>query len=570
MIVDELVSLIRFDMPSSSKTALSGVNKAVSKVTDSVKSLGIVSAVTSSIFAAFSVNAAKDVQNLNNLSKSTGVSVKEIEALGAMYRKVGGDAKTFAQDAAAFKAYWKQDLNLEKMISLSRDFSKFSDEQAFQFGRSINFSDDMIRLLLKGPEWIQREGFESILNNTTSESALENLSKLREAYVDFTNEMNAVGNDVQGGIAPALTEVLKDLHGFLRENKEDIVSGANAIGDGLSIAWGKAKEAGKSIKEALKPAWEVLDAFVVKHGGWEDAITGVVAVVGGLVGITVPAKLIFSILSFTGVLSGLKMGASGLAAVIGAGGPLLLAFAAVAAALYIYRDEIGGVVDGLNLKFDGFIAKTKEFQNAAKNLTNEERKEQLAELKQNHVGASAANLGDTAYGASKAVYDTAKVLVTTGDVGAAYKESFKFTDEVQNGLKKQTEMNLAIGEAIREEVSSRAGEEVAEAMDGILGGRGWAGSSRTAREYAELIADAELVEKQKTVSVPRPSITPQRMGAFPDISPGDLPAGGVGARQGGQPITYVTETNYYMNPPTPTEQMYHNTGGTSYQSAGTR
>ena len=92
MIVDELVSLIRFDMPATSKTALAGINKTISKITDSMKSLGIVSAVTSGIFAAFSVNAAKDATSLANLAQSTGVSVKEIEALGAVYEKMGGKA----------------------------------------------------------------------------------------------------------------------------------------------------------------------------------------------------------------------------------------------------------------------------------------------------------------------------------------------------------------------------------------------------------------------------------------------------------------------------------------------
>lgn len=284
MIVDELVSLIRFDMPATSKTALAGINKTISKITDSMKSLGIVSAVTSGIFAAFSVNAAKDATSLANLAQSTGVSVKEIEALGAVYEKMGGSAKNFASDADAFRKNFGGTLDLEKMISLSTQFQGLSKEAAFQLGRAYGFSDDMIRVLMKGPDELRRMGEEAKKNNTTNEKSLENLKALDSAWVDLKNVIGPVAKEVQGAFAPVLEGGLTWLAKLLEENKDSIRETMNAIGESVKSAFtligGYAKAGWDFAKPYLVGGWKMIDGAAkeamdklgtILKSGWDAA-----------------------------------------------------------------------------------------------------------------------------------------------------------------------------------------------------------------------------------------------------------------------------------------------------------
>lgn len=284
MIVDELVNLIRFDMPATSKTALAGVNKTISRITDQIKSLGIVSAVTSGIFAAFSVNAAKEATSLSNLSQSTGVAVKEIEALGAVYKELGGSAKDYASDAEAFRKNWGQELNLEKMVSLSKDFVGLTEKQAYQLGRAYGFSDSMIRALRKGPDELRKMGDEAAKYNATSEDSLKNLRELDTAWEKLKNVIGPVANEVQGAFAPILKGGLTWLADLLKENKDSIRETMTAISDSVQSAFkligGYAKEGWEFAKPYLVDGWSAIDGAAneamkrlgpILEAGWNAA-----------------------------------------------------------------------------------------------------------------------------------------------------------------------------------------------------------------------------------------------------------------------------------------------------------
>lgn len=316
MVIDELVTRIAFDVPANCKSAMAGFEKSISSITDKLKSIGIVSAVTGGIFAAFSVNSADTAKAMANLSKSAGVAMNEIEALGNLYRMTGGDAKQFNADAAAFMQNFGQALDIDKMVDLSREFVGLSDQAAFQLGRSYGFSDDMIRTLMQGPDVLSQMAEEAKKFATKAE-AMDNLLDLDRAWSGFKNISSSIVNEIQGALAPLLADGLNWLTDLLKENKEaiwqvskSIVEGIRWIYDGIKetynyvkpilldwsesfIAWYTSTEnfkyisnGIKRVKEAFEFAWEYIQGvdFSGIVTGIKETFTELVGKVDGFYG----------------------------------------------------------------------------------------------------------------------------------------------------------------------------------------------------------------------------------------------------------------------------------------------
>lgn len=310
MKIDELVSVIRFDMAASSKTALAGVDKAIGGITDRMKGLGIVSAITSGAFAAFSINAAKDATNLNNLSFSLGINRREIQALGAVYQKLGGNMKNFTSDADAFYRMTGRNLDAERLMSLSEEFSKMQEDEAKVKGRGAGFSDDMIRLLQKGPSEIRRMTDEALKYNATSDQALEDLDKFNKKWTEATSTISKIAGEIQGAFAKPLTE-------------------------------------------ALEYAQPHLNAFADWLENNDDKVATFATALAAVGAVTIPATLISSIGSLAaaigggaGVGGGLIGAGTKLAAVFGTGGLVVVAIGATIYAL----DELGERIDKITSK----------------------------------------------------------------------------------------------------------------------------------------------------------------------------------------------------------------------------
>lgn len=240
--VDELITVIRYEMDAHSKAVLEQVDKASEKatgrlnlqnkamrtvsgatgrLTDLVKSLGIASGVTSGIMAAWSINAGKEATRLTNLSQSTQVSIKDIQQLGSVYEQVGGDAKSFAQDAATFFNTYGKKLDVGAMKELAKTFSTMAPDMAQHLGRAYGFSDDMIRVLMKGPEAIQAmtEKAEK-LGHTVSEKDIAALNEMNISWESLKSTVSATALTFQAGISPVMKDGFEALTEAISKNRE--------------------------------------------------------------------------------------------------------------------------------------------------------------------------------------------------------------------------------------------------------------------------------------------------------------------------------------------------------------
>lgn len=527
MVVDELVTLLQFDLPPQSRTALSGVDKAIGGITGKLKSLGIVSMVTSGVFAAFSVNAAREATSLANLSDAIGVSKKEIQSLGAVYKQLGGDAKTFASDAAAFKATTGNNLDLDKMVELSRTFSSLSNDAAYRLGQAYGFSNDMIRVLRQGPDALRAMAKETAEWHTLTENATKNLEELDKQWASTSGITSAIAGEVQGAFAPELTNMLKDFTEFLKENKADIISGAEEIAKGLGRAWNTAKEAGRAAADALKPVWDVLNQFVKEHGGWAEAIKNVTLV---LAAISVPAGLAGSIGALAAVIGGLGTAATATAGILGTGGVFLAAFSAAAIIVSMERKSISAEIEALTADFEKMQKKTKAV------VGNPSAS--IGEI--TGVIKEAGEVADKNSGSWKAAIPVVGSPTITGSIQAIkdWRERGNQADQSYDEL-------VAALSPSEKHYLARNSDDLK--LRKYLQDRGWGDAS-------------EIASETRTASVRRPTIAPQRGDAALFDSIADAPSGAQGT-QNSLTTNQTTFNLYQIGSSSSMAEAYRATGG---------
>lgn len=252
IVVDELVTLIKYEMDAHSKKILDDADKAskkgtanvnanskamkaatgvTSKLADTIKGLGVVSGVTSGIMAAWSINAGKEAARLSNLSQAVQLNMQDIQQLGSVYEQMNGDAKTFAQDAANYFNTYGKKLDVKAMKELADTFSKMAPDMAQHMGKAYGFSDDMIRVLMKGPGAIQAMTDKAErLGHVVKEEDIKSLAAMNSSWNDLKNTVSATSMVFQAGMSPAMTDGMNTLTEAISKNKEAFRLAGEVIG----------------------------------------------------------------------------------------------------------------------------------------------------------------------------------------------------------------------------------------------------------------------------------------------------------------------------------------------------
>lgn len=252
VVVDELVSLIKYEISSSSKQALADADKSSKKMiananlqskamraasgvtgrlVDHVKNLGIVSGVTSGIMAAWSINAGKEASRLTNLSQAAQVNVRDIQQLGSVYEQVGGNAKNFAADATAFFNTYGKKLDVEAMKDVAKTFSTLAPDMAQQLGKAYGFSDDMIRVLMKGPNAIQAMTDKAEqLGHVVKEEDIAALNAMNSSWNDLKSTISATSLAFQSGMADGMTRTFDNLSQMIAANQSEFQKWGDGVG----------------------------------------------------------------------------------------------------------------------------------------------------------------------------------------------------------------------------------------------------------------------------------------------------------------------------------------------------
>ncbi len=353
MVIDELITLIRFDMPGTSAGTLKKAEGAVSSLTKRVRDLGIVSMATGALTAALGINAANEANDLQRASEVTGLTIERLQQIESVYKSVGGSAQNAAQDAEAFFRKFGRKMDDKALEDLRSIISGLPDELAAATLAGAGFSDDIRRVIGLGDEEFQRRMQYAADFHSLNQQEQEDLRKTREAWVAFGSTAETVSERIQAEISPAIIKSLTELTGFLNENADAISVGVRKVTDRVVDLAGRGSDAAGEVIDVVKPLWDVFDAAVDKYVGWEDAIAVTVAALAGFSGLATIATVTKGVLGLAGAITGVAAAGSSAALVLGAGGTFVAAIIAANAALESFRSNVQGEDERIAGKIKG-------------------------------------------------------------------------------------------------------------------------------------------------------------------------------------------------------------------------
>ncbi len=194
---------------------------------------------------------------LDNFNKLTGLSTQNVQALGQAFTAIGGNASdalgTYQkiQDLmkspmtgeikwAAEAAKYGFDPNLvidpaqakstsEALANIAEGLEKLPPLQKRLAAQAMGFSDDEIRILIKGREEVEKLADHLGKLGIMTGKQVEDAARLTKATSELNLVFTDIGNTIAGELTPAFAEMAEDFTQFYRDNKELIHSGLESF-----------------------------------------------------------------------------------------------------------------------------------------------------------------------------------------------------------------------------------------------------------------------------------------------------------------------------------------------------
>ncbi len=359
-VIDELVTLISFSMPSTSTSALKKAENGISGITKGFKDLSIAavaagSVATAAAGVALSASASKAANELTKESRATGLLAEDLQALGSVYKSLGGDAANAANDARAFMKETNAPLDSKAIQELSDFFKDIPDSQAIMGLGAMGLSEDLLQVIRLSEE--ERESRLSYAkeNHALTQQEINDLKIFNEVWANFGSTVDTVYKRIGSVVSLPTGNILKDITEFLNENADSIAMGFEKVARGFENVYTSAKGVGAEAWEEVKPLFNALDGFVEKHVGWENALTVTGVAIAGLSVAAVPAALALTtakLIGMTGALGGLGAAGVKMAGVFGVGGVVIASLIAADDIINKLRKNVSESVAQINADID--------------------------------------------------------------------------------------------------------------------------------------------------------------------------------------------------------------------------
>lgn len=232
-ITNELVTEYSVTLKDQTLTVLNNLQTSFQKINTLATDFGKIFTGGQDITSFFKqfVSGANDIQNM---SKATGISTKSIQEWTYAAKAFGVSADSILSDMKSLKA--SQAIGEKDLIRLSKTFSKSSAFYSQQLGQYLGMSQDMITVLRQGPAAIQK-----MLDEAHKMGAVLDDQKIKqaaEAQSNFNKSMAAFQGNAQQVIAqilPKLNEWLEKLNEFMANHPEKTLE---YIGKALKVIIG--------------------------------------------------------------------------------------------------------------------------------------------------------------------------------------------------------------------------------------------------------------------------------------------------------------------------------------------
>lgn len=221
----------------STRQTLGLVEGGLGRVASSFAQLGIVTAATSGIMAAWAGNGSNLAVAMEQTAFATQLPLEELQQLQSVYSQLGLAAESFAQDAANYQAMTGRSLNLEEIVSLSERFASMSERDALNVGRAFGISDDTIRVWRQGGEAIQAlsDNAENLRHINTEED-ISALTALARQASSTWQTIRTISTSIQADLAPAMESSLETIQQQAIQAESTARSFAKLASEILNIA----------------------------------------------------------------------------------------------------------------------------------------------------------------------------------------------------------------------------------------------------------------------------------------------------------------------------------------------
>ena len=232
MIVDELVTLLEFDVKGKDKAVSFGT--IVQKIEESAKKLvlSLTAAVTS--VAYFADRVSKEITDNYEWAKSVGVAADSYqrfehaaEIVGGSLSDIKGDLEKWVRTAKA------SGMTLEEVYAReAKAIEGMSSDQAYQLLSAAGYSDTSIRMLQKGENELKQYFAQA---EVIPEKHLKAAQDYAVTWRQVSSEVSKAMNAAVSSALPYLQSLLEGVRKFINTNKELFKSSVAVFFKSLTI-----------------------------------------------------------------------------------------------------------------------------------------------------------------------------------------------------------------------------------------------------------------------------------------------------------------------------------------------
>ena len=248
-VIDELVTILGIDVNSSSFQSIKRMSDGLNDIAKTAAKVGaaITAAASSALYLAERLN--QTTAGIGNFSQITGISTKNVQALGVAVEMIGGNFQSLQSDLMSLtksmsspvpgefnQTLFQLGINVRRasgelktaddvLLDVADRFKGMSSQEQLQWGSKLGFSNDTIRLLQAGSGEIERLKREAEnLPTIVGEKNIKNAQLFVEQFSLLRRMLLFVGQEAASFAGPALQGIVQDMTEWLKKNREIIES----------------------------------------------------------------------------------------------------------------------------------------------------------------------------------------------------------------------------------------------------------------------------------------------------------------------------------------------------------
>lgn len=302
-VIDELVTILGFDMDSRAGTVLNKFNDGIDTVTRYANNASIAIVAASAAISYFTLQLNKASDEVEKLGRVTGISTDTIQEMSFAMEQVGGSAATMNSDLVSLMmsmnspipGEFNQGLFLlgistkkasgelksvdEVLLDIADKMQGMTKQKQMQWGKKIGISKDTIMLLQEGRGEIERLRKQAAqMPVIIDPESLKNAREFNRQISLLSRIFGFLGQTIASTAGPAFKDLVTSFAEWTSKNKEMISLGLLAFINGVADGF-------KRFSDVLVVVFDVVIDLIPGLDGLTESFTAVEVISGLVLGI---------------------------------------------------------------------------------------------------------------------------------------------------------------------------------------------------------------------------------------------------------------------------------------------